>query len=220
VYDYTVALDAVSGKRKDFYQKTDGSLDDGVEIVYHPRSVLSWKEYLPNLADVAKVAAKYDFRAHDTDTCGLHIHISRAGIRQYNQHGDLDSAIDRLIYLYEKNYKGMLTFSRRKDASLTRWAGRVLEAGEKVELKKIKDKKGEDRYKAINIQPDHTVEFRFFKGTLNPETVLAAVQLADNMVKIACGTPDSKIGDVDMTQIIQYNPEYTEIISYAASRGL
>lgn len=34
----------------------------------------------------------------------------------------------------------------------------------------------EDRYVAINLQPSKTVEMRFFKGTMNPDTVKARLQ--------------------------------------------
>lgn len=57
-----------------FYCKDDSSLDDGFEIVSHPMSYNAWKKF-----DYAGFIYRYRkyIRSFDTDTAGMHIHVSR-----------------------------------------------------------------------------------------------------------------------------------------------
>ncbi len=62
------------------YLKSDGSLECGFEIVSHPMT----HNYFMNKASVlwntiGTLKSDYDMMAWGTKTCGLHIHISRAG---------------------------------------------------------------------------------------------------------------------------------------------
>ncbi len=57
------------------YIKSDGSLDDGFEIVSQPMTLEYHKKYQWN--DILKKAVNLGYRSHQTSTCGLHIHVNR-----------------------------------------------------------------------------------------------------------------------------------------------
>ena len=52
----------------------DGSLYDGFEIITQPHSARALESF--NIERLCDIALSYDYRSHDTDTCGLHVHFS------------------------------------------------------------------------------------------------------------------------------------------------
>ena len=68
--------DVANYRHDHIYIKSDGSLDDGFEIVSHPMTL----DYHMNEMDWESVlheAVNMGYRSHQTDTCGLHIHVNR-----------------------------------------------------------------------------------------------------------------------------------------------
>lgn len=185
-----------------YYCKHDGSLNHGIEIVTHPGTLSYWMtdETLSTMLDNIKGYAK----SHDTSTCGLHIHVSRQGMER-NSIYSRDEIENRIIYLYEKHFHKFLKFSRRNIDSLNRWAGRYLDDIDPVDIDKIKKNKGYgSRYKAINVQNYHTIEFRFFRGTINHNTIMASLQLVNNVVRIAMDSAYDDIDSISWEQIINF----------------
>lgn len=154
-----------------FYLKSDGSLSScGIEIVTHPcdleyhRTEFIWK-------DIVKVAKEHGYRSHDTTTCGLHIHVSRAGIT--------DETILKIILLMDRFYDDILPISRRKRGSYESYASRY--SMQSASIREVYNKN--DHYKMVNLT-DQTVEMRIFKGTLNTKSILASIEFYDAIIKM------------------------------------
>ena len=63
--------------KQPIYMKHDGSLgSEGVEIVTHPCS-LAYHTYELRWAEISRTCRNHDFKSHNTDSCGLHIHVGR-----------------------------------------------------------------------------------------------------------------------------------------------
>lgn len=74
--DNVRALSAISNADSELiYCKHDGSLDDGFEIATHTMS-LSFHEHEMPWESILEKAIELGYRSHQTDTCGLHIHVS------------------------------------------------------------------------------------------------------------------------------------------------
>ena len=166
--------------------KEDGSLGDyGVEIVsqpcspcYHASSTL-WR-------DITSACKERNARSHDTDTCGLHVHVSR---KFFRDSGRAAYVLDRLISRFGLAW---LRFSRRSWDQMIRWAAiDVTGAGGypgKTADEKVRawnDKRGWERYRAINTNNYATIEFRMFRGTLNLTTLLATIEAVAALCIIA-----------------------------------
>lgn len=204
-----------------FYIKQDGSLDCGYEIVTHPFSydeIINHKSLFKSIMDDS---IKAGFKSHDAGTCGLHIHVSRKGL------GDTidqqDDTIAKIIYLYEKEFASFLKFSRRTEQQLRQWANRYCD-DTRITTLTAKDvyetaKGTSDRYRAINLENRHTIEFRFFRGTLNIDTFIASVQLINNMIGLCINTTLDSIEFVTFANIIGYS-EQSELTIYSNKRGL
>ena len=131
---------------------------------------------------ICKKALALGYRSHRANTCGLHIHVSRSAFGNTQQ--EQDQAIARVLYFFEKHWEELLKFSRRTQRQLERWAARY---GYKEHPMDILDfaKKGYHggRYTCVNLQNPDTVEFRMFRGTLKTNTILATLQLVDQICR-------------------------------------
>lgn len=172
--DITEHLDSLNNDR--FYLKQDGSLSNGFEIVTHPCSLEYHQTKFP-WSDITRYLISKGFRSHDTSTCGLHVHASKQYLTNTEQI-KLGIFVNLQIGKMEK-------LGRRSNNSYAKFKDL------KISGKLTAHKNTEGRYEAVNWLNEKTVEFRFPKGTLNHNTLLATIELVDsllNFVKI-CSTP-------------------------------
>jgi len=155
------------------YLKHDGSLNNGFEMVTHPMSL----EYINtkfNFAGV-KELADLGMRSAKTTTCGLHIHVNKGF---FNNRA---TSMYRFMAMFYGNSEMWQRLAGRSRSSYAQWD---LSEQERMlnYIKMLKNRNmgygayNEDRYVAVNLQPGKTVELRFFKGTLRPETLKARIQ--------------------------------------------
>ena len=162
-------------KRKWFYMKADGSLAHGFEVVTHPANLqghyaLPWEE----LCDFYK---EEKFQADETTTCGLHIHTNKNILEQDHQ--------IRLAYLISTQRDKMEVIARRPE---NRWAyfKKKWQPIRSLNTSKV-------RYEALNWRPEHTVEFRLFKGTTKHDILMSSIEFVHASVLFTKGV---KIGEM------------------------
>ena len=110
-------LDIANKDAENLYIKTDGSLDEGLELVTHPMTLEYQLNEMPWAAVLHK-AQEMDYLSHAAGTCGLHVHISRLAFGcTYEQQ---EAAIARLLYFVEKFWAELLRFSRRTQSQMNR----------------------------------------------------------------------------------------------------
>lgn len=167
---------------KDFiHLEHDGSLGyGGFEMISQPMTmqyVLSVKD---RIAAMFKDLSDHGQKSHEASSCGLHIHVSRRAFKD-------DDAILKAVAIVNGMEGSMSKFARRANCSYARYArgfnGRDFS---KSDVQNI------DTYghhvavnTANNSRDKNTIEFRIFKGTLNINTYLAAIEFVGNIVKMA-----------------------------------
>ena len=76
------------------------------------------------------------------------------------------------------------------------------------------------RYQAVNLCPSATVEFRLFRGTLKRDTIIATLQLVNNLTKYALShTIEDCALNVTWNDILAVE-QFKELNTYSAQRGL
>ena len=149
----------------DAYLKYDGSLNNGFEIVSHPRSLESWREFAPTFGEVLKDQASVGVRAWNTTTAGLHVHVSRVAF-------DGVSHVSRFALLFAKNDVEFETVASRKSDyasfQLLRHRGVV---------KKCAGTSYANHSDAINLSWPHTVEVRIFRPSLSINRVIGSIEI-------------------------------------------
>ncbi|MDE6788589.1 MAG: amidoligase family protein [Ruminococcus sp.] len=207
-------LDIANKDDERIYIKTDGSLDDGMEIVSHPMTLDYHKIFC--WENIMKKAVYLGYRSHQTSTCGLHIHVNRDsfGLDRDEQ----DEVISRILYFVEHYWNEMLKFSRRSEYVMNRWAARY---GYENSPKAIMDKakKNYGRYVAVNLCNYHTIEFRMFKGTLKYNTFIATLELVARICDMAYSMTDEEIAKLSWSEFVLGITE-PELIQYLKERSL
>jgi hypothetical protein len=217
------AREVVDNAEGRIYCKHDSSLDSGFEIVSHPSS-LNYHLYHFRWANIMRICSKAGFKSHDTDTCGLHIHV---GIQQF---GDDTRTVKGNLVLLADHFSGQLTkFSRRTADRLQRWAkfpGLSFTnwgTGELLSDEDLTDRaigtRDNGRYQAVNLTNSSTVEFRIFRGTLKRDTLAASLELVNNLTKYAMTHTPRECVTATFDEIIKVDPK-KELVNYCIKRRL
>lgn len=148
--------------------KEDGSLSWGFEIVTHPMTYRWALENYPwpMLAALAAAGASCE------ETCGLHIHVSRAGFS--------DAAhVYRWLAFVHRNPRPIQALAGRGSVNYARWSDDFRD----YMADYAKGSRDSSRYVAINAQNPDTFEMRFFAGSLDADTIRAAFAFADASIE-------------------------------------
>ena len=78
------------------------------------------------------------------------------------------------------------------------------------------------RYACVNLQNADTVEFRIFRGTLKPNTILAALELVDCICDLAVSLSDQEPKSISWNDFVSAinTGNSPELIQYLKDRGL
>lgn len=182
--------------------KEDGSLDNGFELVTGKYSLEAHKELWPGLTSCA---IRYHARSWKHKTTGLHIHLSRNWFTPLTI-GKL------LVFLNSSN-----RIIRR---NVIRLAGRESPDYAALKKKKLTDalKRNSNRYEALNLNPEKTIEFRLFKGTLNSKRIFAFLEFCH---ALAYYVRDVSIEDLEswdkfMDYVKKDTANYKDLIEFFA----
>lgn len=196
------------------YIKSDGSLNDGMEIVSHPMTLDYHKSYC--WEDILRKCIHLGYRSHQTSTCGLHVHVNRKSLGETRERQE--ETISRILYFVEQHWNEMLRFSRRSEVAMNRWAARY---GYESTPKKILDKAKESygRYSAVNLCNHATIEFRMFRGTLKYNTLIATLQMVNRICDVAFALSDEEMQGLSWSAFVASITE-PELIQYLKERRL
>ncbi len=215
-YNAEKLLNIANAEAENLYIKTDGSLDEGLELVTHPMTLEYHLNEMP-WAEVLRKAQEMDYLSHAAGTCGLHVHISRLAFGcTYEQQ---EAAIARLLYFVEKFWAELLRFSRRTQGQMNRWASRYgMKLTPTDQMSHAKNSCA-GRYTAVNLTNSDTVEIRMFRGTLKLNTLKATLQMVNHLCEVAVSMSDSEVQDLSWFDFLDMVHE-PELIQYLKERRL
>lgn len=164
--------------RNDVYAKHDGSVDDGIEIITRPCSIERHLE--TDLWDeINNTAINFKMRGHDSLKTGYHIHISRAPFKNVEEYGL------KFIHAFEMFWDDWVKFSRRTSEQL-HWCKKY-NLSDEVLRDRIDSNQlychgdHNQRYFAVNLTNDKTIEIRIFRASLKTDTVKATLWCVSNL---------------------------------------
>ena len=160
--DRMAAAAAVTDRSDAIYLKSDSSIDYGFEMVTHPCS----HEYFANTFDWGVLD---DLARHGGDGYGngIHVHVSRKAF-------DSPAHTFRWMRLIYRNAAAVSAVARRNP---NQWGSFTSHKIARFKDFAKGDKRSSERYSAINVQNDATFEVRVFRGSLNKQEVMAALDL-------------------------------------------
>jgi len=149
----------------------DGSLDHGFEMVTSYTGLDVHAQQLKFFEGGLRGAI-----SHDSDNCGLHVHICKADMTT------LHGAKMILFINDQANHKLVRAIARRDDSEYakiknkkddTYWLKDAVGCDTKrAQLRSL----NADRYEALNFKNTNTVEFRLFKGSLVYSTIMSCLE--------------------------------------------
>lgn len=149
------------------YFERDGSIGTGFELITQPAGLDVHREKFALFLN--NPALKRGLRSHEGGSCGFHVHVGREYVTQAQ------------IYRIQSFLNDV-----RNEALIRKIARRYTNGFSKIkyEMAKLstKGKANGDRYEALNVTGEHTIEFRIFRGSLRYESVIAALEFVNAML--------------------------------------
>lgn len=190
----------------------DGSLNYGFENIFEPSSLAYLESQKDKIAKYFNILSNEDFQGEESNNGGLHVHIGRTGFR------DQYRALVNMHLLFNKYWDEIVDFSHRETCEINSWA-KPYRDGEKCEWNSelgfeasieemVSDSLGEKRYRlnryhAINLTNEDTIEIRIFKSTLDVERFFSILKWIDNLCEICDNTPVAEIDKITWEDIMK-----------------
>ena len=166
----------IFGKFSHWYCKHDGSLEDGFEAVTHPCT----PEFMLQNIDWETLVDKLDDEGYcEEEGAGIHIHISR-------NHFKSRSHIGKLVRFFAENYDRLVKYANRYRSDATQWANKTDVEGCDTFEKCYSEARCE-RYSAVNVQNEHTIEIRLWNSSYNAKVIRSFIQMTDVLTDLANG---------------------------------
>ena len=199
------------------YTKSDGSLENGMEIVSHPCTALYHREMFGQYSTLLRNLANAGFRSYETTTCGMHIHASKDAVSNYHLY--------KVMRFFYDNPAFILRVSQRRQEMLERWARVKFSpdgTGEhRTAVSAAKYKANFVKYTAINLSPEKTIEFRIFRGTLNIHSFFKNLEFVQAVLAFTKGAGMNELTpDVFMQFVAQNAKEFENLHKFLINKPL
>ena len=205
--------------------KDDGSLSCGFEMVTGPYSL---EEHQKIWGDITETAVRAGARSWGHSSTGLHVHLSRkfftplvlGKMLVFLNSEQTRKQIIRLAGRESYDYAAMC---KKKHSDVygyrTEWNDR-LRTEERVRRSGRRCTGSGNRYEILNLTPEHTVEIRIFKGTLNEGHVLADIEFCHAVAYWAtdCSIAESESWASFWRYVLGHRKLYSHLIKYMARK--
>ena len=197
---------------------SDGSLCNGFEIVFDPMTLGAFTLIRPLVEQVMEYISDQGGHGHDSNNCGLHVHVSRAALGTTDEAKRL--ACGKLLELTER-YQAEVSAIARRDIAYSTWCYptgygySTTDSSRAVRRKagRIQDSQGIGchdgrRYHVWNFQNTNTIECRAFKSTLKASTFYATLAFVEALVRFCTLKTTPEVHEVDsLRRIISWGHE-------------
>ena len=154
---------------------------DGAEIIFQPRTIESWEAVRPAINSMYNILNEYDCTSERGN--GFHIHISRTAFGSTN--AEQAEAIAKFMRLFSgDNHMRCCIIAGCSSTDAHDWA-RDCGQYSKAEQKEIAEYHSGDRYIAVNVSNDDTVEVRLGRSTMSIDRFYSWIHFIAAMVRRA-----------------------------------
>lgn len=166
-----------SEKEDLIYSTSDSSVQ--IELDTMPCSLEFHKQKM-NYKEMLGYLDSLGYKGHDGQHAGLHIHADRSFLGDSPLLQQL--VIAKILYILEK-FNDEICMIARRDCRYSNFVGNGKDEDSLVELYGKYKTKGKNV--ALNLQHKDTIEFRCFKSTLKPETLLLTLEFVQDIIYLA-----------------------------------
>lgn len=168
----------------------DGSLNNGFECISQPHTVKDFWDKADKWRKMLSYLSGKGYKSHDANTCGLHVHVSRAMFGKTQE--EQDRAIAKVYTFFDENWEDITLVSRRKNFDYCE--KNSLPSSEKYNDKKNTYEKWKvgsktsgswGHHVALNNGNTQTFEYRLGRGTLNAWSFFSWIDFVITITKNA-----------------------------------
>lgn len=197
------------------YAMHDGSLNNGFEIATHPSTLKAHMTKF-DYEELCRVGKGLDYGADNTNSCGIHVHMSRKFFGETSAERMFNAS--KMALLLERHWEDVVLFTRRNYSALENWADKQdlkedCENADELRAEFENKYRRAGKYVALNTRHSATFELRIFKGSIEPKTIKAILQFCDNLARLVKESSLKKIQTLDFKDIVCYN-KYEELSQY------
>jgi hypothetical protein len=180
------------------YLKEDGSIGSGFEIVTHPHTLAGQRKLW------SQWEAPSGMTSAKSGDCGIHVHYSRQGLSALH--------INRMVVFLNapENLRLIECIAQRSNNSFC-----------KIKQKSISGNGSCDRYEALNLTNNSTIEFRIFRGNTRKERIIKCIEVA---VAVVNWTRDRSYRDLSHGNFVAWvsknSKEYPALSKYIEEKWL
>lgn len=194
-------------KNKWIYNKSDGSLHDGVEIVTNPMDKKSVDELLDKMKDGLRSVSK--IRGHKTNA-GLHVHVNKKSVPLIDMY-KLSYLFNRECGFYDKAFIyfvcGRVTKTNILKKDFSDGYYRIGHVGDsfKRHTEFVKSGYSYERHIAVNFYRKNTIEFRLFKSSADVSIIKSYIDFIELSLDFCHNNPINKINIPNFREYILSN---------------
>lgn len=190
-------IDNTGLEKDEVFFETDGSLENGFEIISQPHTIAAFYEKTDSWKMMLDILSDATFKSHNAGTCGLHIHVSKTWFgsteRQQNFH------IGKIYKFFDAYWTDLVKASRRDTGSTYYCDKNKTNVKYREEIIRHKTEShawqaqakydhdtrhdSESHHHALNNSNYNTFEIRLGRGTLNNASFFAWIDIVLNIVK-------------------------------------
>lgn len=188
-----------SGLEEDeVYFETDGSLNNGFEIISQPHTVEAFYAKKDAWCRMLEILDHATYKSHNGGSCGLHIHLSKTWFG--NTETSQNYSIGKIYKFFDEYWDDLLKASRRNSSSRcfcdknskyykdrAERRGKATPHAWQEQVKHDHDSRhnGESHHHALNNSNYATFEIRLGRGTLNKASFFAWIDFVLTFAKNA-----------------------------------
>ena len=185
----------------------DCSINPGFEIITRPASFDEHMKWFPEVEKACKKLISLGYNSHNSNKCGLHVHLDRKYFGDSNAKQELAEA--KILYLFLRHWDNMVRFSRRKNFT---YCKKTKSDYDTTTLKDIvkgncDSDMARGHYTAINISGSNTIEIRLWRGTLNPLSLKATLLFTKRIAELVKTTNISHLAKMEWEEILGDDPD-------------
>lgn len=145
------------------YCKSDSSLSNGFEVVSHPATFNWLKQHKLEWDKILNLRSK-GFSSQETNTCDIHIHLSKVAFTPLHLYKFMKFIYKNKLFSSTIGQKTVNNCNGERCRKLLKYNQTGI-----CKTARYKTNYHSDRYTAVNLQRNKTVEIRIFKGSLLPD---------------------------------------------------
>lgn len=176
------------------FMKSDASVSYGVECVFHPTTLTYFQSHKSILEEHF---SNPNLKQHSS--AGMHVHMPKDKFGTYQLFKFIQFFKDHTQFIEKVAGRSANSYSQHISGKPTSIA------------KEAKSNESGERYRAININNEKTIEVRIFAGVVSLPAFMKNIEFCDALYNFTAMSPHFKAGKIQLSYFVTYVEKYSHM---------